>query len=262
MNKPHLENFFLSEAFLNSLTESEVEATFEAMCECDIARAPFEEFCITVPEAIVIRSSQSHKPFPDAELRNMEFHYLNVTGNLSQEVGDLYVLFRVYSHDLTRKRRSLDWIEALNRAYGDKHEQYVTLKGRFQLYAAHLLRYLIVSLASRGVQKVREKNKLAALGIGKNRPGGKYAYTTTISVGHVEADESEPGHTGRTVRAHLRRGHVRHQHFGPNMSFVKKIFIEAVFVNSDKEYVSFRDRYNVSLTPTTTEAKDEPIYVD
>jgi hypothetical protein len=114
-----------------------------------------------------------------------------------------------------------------------------------QFMSVFLIRLLVVALATKGAHKERKIDNLVRMGIGK-KDGRRHLYTTTITVAEVEKPEGVATATGRTMRAHLRRGHVRRQHYGPGNEFSKKIFIEPVFVNSDKEYVSLRDRYSVT----------------
>ena len=97
-------------------------------------------------------------------------------------------------------------------------------------------------------RKAERVSKLAQLGIGKKRPEPRYSYTTTISISYADIQDDGTGtRPGHTKRPHLRRGHVREQHWGPANQFVKKIFVEPIFVNSDGEFVSsLRERYNIS----------------
>lgn len=113
-----------------------------------------------------------------------------------------------------------------------------------------LCKALIVLLATRNAVKTTKENKLAKLGIGKRKHKDSqrnYARITTITLPEeLEHDEEHPP-TGRTVAAHLRRGHIRRQHYGPQRAFVKQVWIEPVFVNADKDFVSQRKAYNLSI---------------
>lgn len=144
------------------------------------------------------------------------------------------------------------------RQLGDKH--WVTLKqlvvasrergddssdmlGKFSnSFTSFMAKALIVFLGTKNVTKVTRENKLVKFGIGKQ----KHRYVTSLKVGHVYITEHEKGEpTGRTMRAHLRRGHIRRQRYGPELTYEKKVWIEPVFVNSDREYIP-REAYNVS----------------
>jgi hypothetical protein len=101
--------------------------------------------------------------------------------------------------------------------------------------------FLVAVLASRNVVKTVKHSKAAKLGIGKNR----YEYTTTLSVPTQLENDPDHAPTGRTVCPHLRRGHIRRQHYGPNRELIKQVWIAPVFVNADERFVNSRKAYNM-----------------
>lgn len=132
-------------------------------------------------------------------------------------------------------------------------------------YAVESLRDLLICLlATRNVEKVRVENKLFRLGIGKKKGGASgYRYVTTIGVPQIlDADKENPPQ-GRKVCPHLRRGHIRRQHFGPSSAehktgqFVKSIWIAPCFVNADEGFVAKRERYNLHLGEGSVHADHE-----
>lgn len=134
------------------------------------------------------------------------------------------------------------------------HEWYDILESEMydQKYleeAEKLKKMLVVLLASRNVVKTRTKDKLAALGIGKGRRDNyRPIYTTTLSLpGPLKDERDAAGGQGITLRAHLRRGHIRRQKYGPGLEFTKSIWIEPCFVNADENFVSERSAYNASI---------------
>lgn len=82
---------------------------------------------------------------------------------------------------------------------------------------------------------------MARLGIGKS----KYLSTTTLRIGEVVEREGKSLHTNTHVRPHLRRGHIRNQRYGANLSLSRQVFIEAVFVNADEGWIAERTSYSV-----------------
>lgn len=110
-----------------------------------------------------------------------------------------------------------------------------------------LASYLIVLLATRNVEKTVRVNKLAKLGIGKKNPTNSYSRVTTITIPEMLPESEEHPPTGRTVCPHLRRGHIRRQHYGPERAFIKRVWIAPIFVNADEGFVSQRQAYNLSL---------------
>lgn len=117
------------------------------------------------------------------------------------------------------------------------------------LVGLDLLDILIVLLATKNVEKHVKESKLAKLGIG-SKP--RHQYTTSLSIGKVSEATSAEGQKDiafeRSIRPHLRRGHIRRQHYGPGLEFIKKIFIQPVFVNADPAWIAERTAYNVSLS--------------
>lgn len=102
---------------------------------------------------------------------------------------------------------------------------------------------LIVFLATRNAQKVTKENKLAKLGIGKSR--NRFQFTTTISLPSELPDDAANPPKGGAVAPHLRRGHIRRQHYGKGNELEKKIWIEPVLVNADPDFVSSRRAYHI-----------------
>lgn len=106
---------------------------------------------------------------------------------------------------------------------------------------------LIVLLNTRNARKHTVEHKCAKLGIGKGDK--KFQYVTTISLPTEDEilEDHESVQTGIRKSPHLRRGHIRRQRHGPALAFTKEIWIEPMFINADEEWVSKRERYNVSL---------------
>lgn len=110
---------------------------------------------------------------------------------------------------------------------------------------AFLQKALIVLLATKNADKRTTESKLAKLGIGKNIRG-RFAYTTTISLpGTLPSDSDHPPRSGH-IAPHLRRGHVRRQHYGSGNQMEKKIWIAPVFVNADHDFVAARKTYRLA----------------
>jgi hypothetical protein len=103
---------------------------------------------------------------------------------------------------------------------------------------------LIALLATRNVEKSTRENKLKRLGIGKK--ADRFDFITTVALPkHLDDDEDHPP-TGSAKAPHLRRGHIRRQHFGEGNQQVKKIWVAPVFVNADPGFVGGRQAYRIA----------------
>ncbi len=101
---------------------------------------------------------------------------------------------------------------------------------------------LVAILASKGIEKVTRQNKRQRLGIGSNA----HEYITTIKLfPSLERGTDQEARPGRPVRPHLRRGHIRNQHYGVGNLLVKRIWIDPVFVNADDDFLSTRTAYRI-----------------
>lgn len=103
---------------------------------------------------------------------------------------------------------------------------------------------LVILLATRNAEKTTTENKLARLGIGKSTKH-RFAYTTTISLPRDLPEDGDNPPRGGSVAPHLRRGHVRRQHYGKENLLEKKIWIAPVFVNADPAFVATRTKYRI-----------------
>lgn len=105
-----------------------------------------------------------------------------------------------------------------------------------------VLRYLVVSLATRNTEKTvvtRAPGKIA-------RDGSlKHTHVTTLRVPMTRYLPSDGPSTGREVKPHFRRGHIRMQPFGEGRQERKRIWIEPLFVKADPEFIDVQRAYRV-----------------
>jgi len=109
--------------------------------------------------------------------------------------------------------------------------------------------FFIVLLSTKNIKK---DTKIHDCMTRKRVPDSKkyrkdYPYTTTLSIGKITENYDGSEFTGVSRRPHLRRGHVRTQHYGPKNELTKKIFVQSVFVNGSEDMKSNRVAYNVSI---------------
>lgn len=231
--QPHV--FEIDYAVWHGLAEDEISSTVEAMQELGIYNMPYEgKIIIRIPMAMengkgFIEASglsedenfdEQMVVYPKVPLKGLAWYKANPAKCESTENGPLQDLgIGVEGKAIVHRFRFL----------------YPPREGR-----KYYCDGLIVLLASKGLVKQSKERKLAKLGIGK--AGG--VHVTTIKMAeNLESHESV--RSGSPVRPHLRRGHIRSQHYGQGNQFVKRIWIEPVFVNADENFVSTRKAYRV-----------------
>lgn len=223
--------FQVSNELVQSVSVREAMASYADMIEMRISNPPYPEFDLAVPTV-------------DATLK---LHFAPV-----EEHADTLAIFKRYLGEgadvifdtigvwlTVNDGPPISWVTA---ASGVKNEATFKklLRDVISIYVV-----FIVLLATRNVVKSTVHNSLAKFGVGKH----KADYVTTLSLGEITETDYEAGKpSGRTMRPHMRRGHIRRQKHGPSRSFEKKIFIQPVMVNSDREpEPGDRIAYNVTV---------------
>jgi len=211
------ERFIMELGIVKAVSLEEISATSLALLELGLYKLPYDKVDIQFQFDEIAISQDTGKPFdqklgPNAAVLFTDVH-LEGYGKVYSVWGDKIV------EDITYE-------------CGDENPQY-------------LAALLITLLATRNIVKTRKENKLLKLGIGKHNGKVKYRYSTTISI-PKDLDADPDNHTpGKTKCPHLRRGHIRSQHYGPKNAYIKKIWIQPVFVNADEDFVSTRTHYNM-----------------
>lgn len=225
--KPTRQLFLCDSTFIDAFTNEEVAATYSDMCELGIAHPPYPDFDVIIP-AHYIMSLKSTREWTPHEIAAFNQWKLKYCFTDSQPVN-------IQMDQLNGNWYSLD----------PDHPDYKGELANMRDTGISVLKFLVVALATRNVIKEIKPNKLAKLGIGKS----PYAASTTLRIGAITEFVVEGKGTHAAPRPHLRRGHIRHQHHGPNNEHVKSIWIAAVFVNVDQEFIDRRTAYNLRASP-------------
>lgn len=214
--------FYLGRDALDAMTEETVSQIAADLKELDLYRLPYDVVDIKFHIDDIVQWVSADGQIHDKDKLGARASLL-MTG-IGSEAPRLYVW------QLGSRGRADYWEEVTDKS--------TTFRAKALLYKD----FLIALMATKNVQKTVAENKLAGLGIGKTR----WRYTTTLSLPKdLQEAVANAQATGRTVRPHLRRGHIRRQHFGPNNEGIKRVWIAPCFVNADEGFESTRDAYNV-----------------
>lgn len=210
--------FTFDDSLLLSANPDDIDATFADMEELGIANPPVPTFDLQLSGA------QLFVPLPSCDAA------------AARTIMTWQIRYRFSAGQLQDTAIGPRWISILNHDCGEDFcDQLITLG--FEFY-----KLLLVSLATRNVEKVTTESKLGRLGIGKP----KHRFTTLICIGQLAPVTSGEGTTGTTKRPHLRRGHIRRQPFGPSLQSVRKIWIAPLFVNAEKGMAEGRKAYQLT----------------
>lgn len=233
--------FILDREMLALVGQKALQETYEEMVREDLAHPPYESYTIQVPMGAVIRANKKgslDEMAAQGDERAIRLHDMPLQIVIENQTFSI----QVSDHSQKRWRTLESFMIECAHLYPTFSEHTKQL----QQMAGHIQALLIVLLDTSNVEKHVTHNRLARLGVGKQQ----YEYVTTLKLGKIpDAPSGDAPHfTGQQRCPHLRRSHVRRQHYGPNNSYVKKIRIKAIFVNGyDPDEGGGRVYYNVKL---------------
>jgi len=224
--------FILSRELFEATSWEDVRATCAALKELGLYSLPYPSINIRVPlsldDALIVAAGG--RPAPDDR-----FH---IAPALRDSSGVDYLDVSV---------EGLEGRNTMSRIYSP-HGWGEADTDKYNLAARIFVPFLIAMLAARNICKQTREHKLASLGIGgkKSDPTRRFRYVTTLTVPAIREETEDSTETGCEKTPHYRRGHIRHQPYGPRLELVRPVWIAPVFVNADKEWVRERSAYNVS----------------
>jgi hypothetical protein len=250
-DKNDLQVFRLSKQVIEaSGTSDQVGNTFDDMVEAGVAYPPFDEFAIEV-------SAEALDVFLNKFMKFNE-HEDPVDEGVWKQVKSFFMEYEI---DMASNKKMAYWADGfaflnsngVSKKFSeinslDQSENRIVRRYTHDLLEA-LLKFLIVLLATKNIEKTTKFHKDISNGkVSKaTKHRKKYPYTTTLTIGKITENYNGSEFTGVSRRPHLRRGHVRTQHYGPRNELTKKIFVESVFVNGSENTKSNRVAYNVSF---------------
>jgi hypothetical protein len=263
MGQNQRQRFVISPEIFKSISPEEVNATYKDMLELKIHKPPYRHFDIELdainvfsPNSISIpKGTQYDGDIGDLiektaeQARNLlrnKFNVLikyNYSDNLNSDEFSVGVYTDKNDGNFKHFKKISETNGELTVPTGVVKFELVRLEG----FTVVVLRMFIVLLATKNIIKEVKLNKLAKLGIGKNKH--RPWQVTYLKIGKITESVSKSGTpksgTGIILRPHLRRGHKRDQHYGLGNKYTKSIFIQPTFVNADKEWIADRSEYRV-----------------
>ena len=231
--KPHL--FRLSPEVIDCFDIHDAVATYDDMREMDLDKDPYYCSCVDVNTSFILMFS-GFLGMGDGnfdEVRKIAakwtwiFQYKTYEDNTY--TGEVFVMFP--------SGEVVNYSEAvIKHADADQSITYVEQGLRC---------FLILLLATKNIDKKTTFNHKRSVSPRTQKDAKRYSHTTLIKIGKITESYGSSTGSGGAKRAHLRRGHIRTQHFGKGNAEVKKIFIQPVFVNADENWINEQKTYRV-----------------
>ena len=237
--------FVIGHNVFKSIDKESLQQTLDAMFELDVYHPPFKKIDIRI----------------DSKVKDF-FSWINAinTGDFDDNENISWTwMYEFYINDedkdsfhyaVNRGWGFEDEKESIKTAYRSgfiaqimKTDNLSTLEDGVRAFienerslARRVLELLVASLAIKNIEKATVEHKKFEK-IKTNKTSQVYKYITTLKIGKITETYRSDGLSNTTVRPHMRRGHIRNQHFGEGNKEVKKIFIQPVFVNADEGWI-------------------------
>lgn len=242
MDKRDRQLFILPSEIWDAVTKEDVKSTTDDMIEMDIFFPPVKYFDIhtmITPRKIVDWFYENKIPMK-VEDPDQSFSY-RVRYDFDDDMVHYSWLWGIeYDNKFTYMTlddpRFLKAAKSRSIESGMPFENYMdNMEAQLRTVQQMLFVTLVTALVAKNATK--EVQQIKKYGAKSRKKPKQYSYITTIKIGKISETNRLQEGSGSTVRPHLRRGHIRNQHFGEGNKEIKKIFIQPVFVNADEGWI-------------------------
>lgn len=233
--KPHL--FRLSPEVVDCFDIEDAVATYDDMAEMGLDQDPYDFYCVEVNTSFILKFSgflgMGNGNFEETRRIAEKWVWIFQYQTYEDETYTGEVFVTLPSGRLANYSQSAIKDEAADAAITHIEQS--------------LRCFLILLLATKNVDKKTTVNRKRSASPRTQKDAKRYSHTTLIKIGKITETYGSATGTGGPKRPHLRRGHIRTQHFGKGNAETKRIFIQPLFVNADEKWINEQKTYRVKI---------------
>jgi len=224
--------FKIASNIFDSLTMEDINQTALDMQELGLYQPPFDAFYIQVKTRFMENLASA-------------YYKSEVRYGLGIKTEMMFKYVMMDAHVRMTPFFSLDGKEFGTLSHDEVEGMGPQAEKQLTWFGHTISKVLTVLLATKNIEKDVEACNKPTSRNRRERTLSKYSSVTTIRIGKITETMRSIGGSGSSVRPHLRRGHIRHQHYGKGNTELKKIFIQPMFINADQGWIDGQKEYRV-----------------